>query len=136
MYVFYFFVFRLGNNCGQFSFGIQHWQQFCLQYCTEGIKFSIALPPDQAVAAEEGEVYPDLIACLQYTLNMTCALCLPSARKPVCHLKCPLDHPGDSGKCPHLPLDEISGENEVLCSIMNTEIPKEFYFWLIGLDGE
>ena len=121
---------RLYSNHGQFSFG--NWQQFYLDYSTKYITCSVALPPDKA-AEEEENMYPDLLVFLQETLNKICALCLPSAQRPVGHLKCPLDHTGVQYHL-HLPLDKISGENELICSVTKKPVPKKYYASLVKIN--
>ena len=122
---------RLFSNHGQFSFG--NWQQFCLDYSPEYITCSVALPPDEM--AEEVECqYPHLIAFLQKTLNEICALSLPSARKPVACLNCPLDHPEDYLHI--LPLNKITEEGDLICSITKKTVPKKHYALLVKLNSE
>jgi len=133
IYIHSLLCYRLCSNFGQFSFG--NWQQFCLEYSTEYITCYVALPPDKT-AAEEECLYPDLLIFLQATLNKICALCLPSAQRPVGYLECPLDHPGDSGDILHIMLDEISEESDLICSITNKPVPKQHYAPLIKLNRE
>jgi len=106
-----------------------------LDYSTEYITCSVALPPDNT-AAEEESVYPDLLAFLQEALNKSSALCLPSAQGPVAYLECPLDHPGDRGDLLHLPLHKISGEIDLVCSITKMPVPKKYYASLVKLNSE
>jgi len=125
------FSFSLGNNYGQFSFENRKRQEVCyfhLLHCTEGIKCCFEVLPDQ----DTTYLYKVLIDLLQLCLDDVCSICLPSARKPICHLNCPLEHPAGSGNSPHLPLNEIREENDLVCSITEQPIPYSFLFGFQG----
>ena len=77
----------------------------------------------------KGCSYPELLGYITNTVNEICEFCLPSTQQPVCHLKCPLNHEDDEVP-PHLPLNEISRESDIICNITNTPVPQKYYISL------
>ena len=130
-----FYLYSITSDSGCFLFEGNNCHQFKLKYFDDCIKCSIAVLYGEAKNAKEVHCpYPEVLARLRTALDNICALFLPSAQKPVCHLECPLFHNTDNKISPHLPLDEISKEHDVICGIENRMIPKEHYNLFLGLN--
>ena len=92
--------------------------------CNQLIKCYVKVPPTERAIIEN--LYPNLRDFIQEALFKTCDFCLPSAQKPICYLECPFDHENNN-ELPHLPLNEINSESDVICKIKDMSIPKDYY---------
>lgn len=80
----------------------------------------------QEMLTHRQELIEHLKQCIKDVHNS----CIPSAQHPIAYLDCPFDHQPDTS--PHIPLDEVSVAEDVLCRLnQNRPIPKDAYILLV-----
>ena len=73
----------------------------------------------------------ELVKHLRQCISDVHESCIPSAQHPIAYLECPFEH--EPGFPPHIPLDEISVSNDVLCrQSQNQPLPIESYILLFN----
>ena len=75
----------------------------------------------------------DLLAHIKKSINELHTVYIPSAKRPIAYIDCPLQH--EENCRPHVRLDEISETKEVYCPKSNGKIvPPQAYMMLLTID--
>ena len=77
----------------------------------------------------------DLLAHLKQSINEVHDIYIPSAKRPIAYIECPLQH--EENCSPHVRLDDISDTEDVYCCKGDGEIvPPEAYIMLLKDSGK
>ena len=124
-YPFLYLIYSIQRNKNHFLLESKDLCKLIVQFaCSHLIKCYVKVPPSEKAIKEN--LYPNLLDFIQGALFKICDFCLPSAQKPVCYLECPFDHENNN-ELPHLPINEINNESDVICKIKDIPIPKDYY---------
>jgi len=131
-----FHYYSVKRGVGYFFFENGLWQQFQLQLCetSSSIKCYITVQSNKPTEAELHNLLQQRRALVNYLRESLTTIShshMPSAKKPVVFLDCPLAHPQDCP--PHLTLD-IDNQALLICqcneSRVATKIDEKYYIQL------